>query len=81
MSGAFAQVGFCKTLGGSTKAPIITGLGTAVLVGVGVYVMAADPKPPIYTLIGTALLVGGIVAAITYFTCSGVEIGIPIKRR
>ena len=72
----FGTVGFCQTFG-TEGAALIAGIGAATLVLLLSLAFNLDWK----TALLVTLLSGGTVGTITYFTCKGVEAGVPIALR
>ena len=79
----FTTIGFCKTLGVKKATLIGAGIGAA---GGAFYAWLLNKKFPISTekklmyIIGGALIGGGVIGLGSYFTCKGVEYGVPISR-
>lgn len=79
----FPTIGICSKLGTKNVAILGFGLGAAIggLMGYMISKMPGyEDKRPLL-IIGGALAVGTISAIGAYFTCSGVEVGVPVKRR
>lgn len=79
----FPTIGVCSKLGVKNVTVISFGLGAAIG-GVMGYMVSLNPEFEQYRvllIIGIGLGVGLLAAIGAYFTCSGVEYGVPVKRR
>ncbi len=89
----FAHIGICTTLGSrktAAVAGILAGAGTAAFVYVTTglprkfdeeEVPAMTRNKRIIAALTSGVLVGGLSAAVGYFYCRGVEVGVPLAVR
>lgn len=78
----FPTIGICSKLG--TKNMTILGFGAgAAIGGIMGYIISLNPEfkdKRMLLIISAALGIGALSAIGAYFTCSGVEYGVPIKK-
>lgn len=70
----FTTIGFCRTVG-SQGAALITALGAGCLTALIGYLGKLDWK----IIVLASIAAGGFAGAVAYFTCKGVEAGIPLE--
>ena len=76
ISGTFGTIGYCRTFG-TTGGTLFAGAG----IGVATFLLLIFFNVDWKTALLAALASGGTTAIATYFTCKGVEAGVPIAVR